>query len=109
MHCGDAHPHTGLNDIHLKVIFAPRLPQLRIVALKLREIDFRQFAEPMRKFQTNMGLRGKWQGMDRARDRDMGMGIYMPKPTILVAHVDAVPCWAIGVGGGDRVCYDRPD
>jgi hypothetical protein len=39
-------------------------------------------------------------GMDRTRDRDMGLGEHMPKPTIPVAHVDEVPSGAIGVGTG---------
>jgi hypothetical protein len=29
--------------------------------------------------------------MDCTRDRVMGVGKYVPKPTILVVHVDAVP------------------
>jgi hypothetical protein len=45
--------------------------------------------------------------MDRTHDQDMGLGEHMPKPTIPVVDINAVPR-AIGVDTSEGVCGGRP-
>jgi hypothetical protein len=42
VHSGYPNPNTLLNAVHIKVNLATRLPQLQIIAVKLREIHFWQ-------------------------------------------------------------------
>jgi hypothetical protein len=39
----------------------------------------------------------------------MGLGVYMPIPTILVGSVGAVPIRAIRIGAGGGKCERQPD
>jgi hypothetical protein len=126
MHSSYPDPDIRSNHVHVKIIFTPSLPQLRVITIEFWEVQFRQLTHISTIRNMRLGHKSRWirmrcrarvgreigrgwSGMDRTRDWVMGLDEYLFKSTIPVVGVDAVPIRAINaaISGGEH--DHRPD